>query len=474
MYSDIKVRLNAVTERERQHPQEVKISNNGIKDDANQTHGIAKPLMPKWLKALLLIFSLSFVGLVINVLIGNVIPFWILFGFSVIFSIEKWFSYEARTHKLFDKLYRLILNLAILSLLGLVIWSGVRLFSHQFVHSALVGSILFVGELAFFIWAWTVVAKNSWRWPSMKLTIFTLICLFLVFSFAGVQPMSLYKDTALSKIRSTFSNENNNQSVSTFSNNDVTTSLAAAALATTIAHTNAITTPSQTTSIVQSIAKGINSKTGVYNNYYLGLVYSSGSVIAGDGCYDDSSNFIVLINNKNAIDPTYAQLLNFLQSDKTDQYPYTYTNRLLNSYYGTAESHVDLKNVQNIIDGNKQPSNPDVCADFAERLHNDAAMAGIRCAYVSIDISGYTDPYHYGISSNTSHALDAFQTIDRGLVYIDDTNAPGPTRSVKTVNVAVGQAYIPVSLFPESGWNSTWGNMGTVTDMQVTWDGTWN
>ena len=196
--------------------------------------------------------------------------------------------------------------------------------------------------------------------------------------------------------------------------------------------------------------------------------------MGGDGCYDDKGDFIVLINNKNAADPTYAQLLNFLQNDKTDQYPYIYTNRVLASYYPPAESHVDLKNIQNIIDGITKPSNPDVCGDFAERLHNDAEMAGIRCAYVSIDISGYTDPYNYGISSNISHALDAFQTSDRGLVYIDDTNAPGPTRSVKTVNVAAGQAYIPVSLFPESGWNNTWGNMGTVTNIQVIWNGTWN
>jgi hypothetical protein len=88
---------------------------------------------------------------------------------------------------------------------------------------------------------------------------------------------------------------------------------------------------------------------------------------------------------------------------------------------------------------------------------------------VSIDLAGYTDPNNYGIGSNSGHALEAFQTTDKGLIFIDDTGipsgSPGPSRCVKTVNVVVGQAYIPVSLFPESGWNSTWDNMGSVTDL---------
>jgi hypothetical protein len=165
-------------------------------------------------------------------------------------------------------------------------------------------------------------------------------------------------------------------------------------------------------------------------------------------------------------------LVSFLQKDITDEFPYKYTNPTLGFYYGTAESHVDLTRIKNIIDGTVQPDAPDICADFAERLHNDAELAGIRCAYVSIDLSGYPDPYHYGISSNTGHALDAFQTVDRGLVYVDDTNSPGPTRNVTTVNVVVGQAYIPILLFNDAGWQST--SMGTVIDIEIIWDGTWN
>jgi len=204
----------------------------------------------------------------------------------------------------------------------------------------------------------------------------------------------------------------------------------------------------------------------VYKNYYLGLVkLADGNELAGDGCYDDTGDFIVLINNKNATNPTYGQLLTFLQSDKTDEYPYIDTNKVPGSYSPPAEAHVDLTRIQNIIDGVVQPSQPDVCSDFAERLHNDAEIHGIRCAYVSIELS------------TGSHGIDAFQTSDRGLIYIDDTGPsqePHSLRTVKTVNLQMGTEYAAVSLFPEAGWNPTYQNMGTVTNVQLTWDGTWN
>ena len=247
---------------------------------------------------------------------------------------------------------------------------------------------------------------------------------------------------------------------SNFSNNVLTTSLSNTALATTLTHTTAITKTSQTS------AKSINSKTGVYNNFYLGVVNSSEGVLAGDGCYDDTGNFIVLINNKDATDPSYSQLVNFLKSDKTDQYPYILTDRTLGSYYGTAESHVDLKNIKNIIDGTASPGDPDVCADFAERLHNDAEIAGIRCAYVSLDLS------------TGGHACNAFQTTDRGLIYVDDTGTsqdPHPSRSVKTVDqIVVGDAYTPIALFPDFGWSPVYESVGIVNKIEIFWDGRWN
>jgi hypothetical protein len=64
------------------------------------------------------------------------------------------------------------------------------------------------------------------------------------------------------------------------------------------------------------------------------------------------------------------------------------------------------------------------------------------------------------------------------LIYVDVTGWPPsqahPDRAVSTVSIAVGQSYTPVSLFHEAGWQDTYVSMGTVTDFQVVWDGSWN
>ena len=161
-----------------------------------------RPHIPNWLIALLLMVALSVAGLVTSRFVGSFIPFCLLFGFSVFFCIEKWLSHYTRKYRFFGRIYRLILNLSALSLLGLLIWSGVLLFTQQFMQSPLIGSSIFMVELAVFIWLCRVVYRNSWRQPSMKLTVFSLICLFLIFAFAGVQPFSGYKDEAVGKITS--------------------------------------------------------------------------------------------------------------------------------------------------------------------------------------------------------------------------------------------------------------------------------
>ena len=53
-----------------------------------------------------------------------------------------------------------------------------------------------------------------------------------------------------------------------------------------------------------------------------------------------------------------------------------------------------------------------VCADFAEDVHNNAEAVGIRAGWVGVTFEG----------THEGHALNAFDTIDRGLVYIDCTN----------------------------------------------------
>jgi hypothetical protein len=102
-------------------------------------------------------------------------------------------------------------------------------------------------------------------------------------------------------------------------------------------------------------------------------VYENGAIHVGaDG------EPIELINNPDATNPTYAELVAFIKEDSTDEHLYSY------GY---------------------------VCSDFAEAVHNNAEAAGIRVAWVGIDLEG----------EDEGHACNAFETTDRGLVYIDCT-----------------------------------------------------
>lgn len=213
------------------------------------------------------------------------------------------------------------------------------------------------------------------------------------------------------------------------------------------------------------IVDSINRHTGEYGDYYLGLVETP-LALGGAGCYDDEGDFLVLINNDGAVDPSYSRLVDFLRQDDTDRFHYVYAYGI-DYYYGSAESNVNLERVQDIIDGVVYPSGPKMCGDFAERLHNNAELAGIRCAYVDV-----------GLAGSVGHACNAFQTTDRGLIYVDVTGWSAsmlhPDRAVSTVSVVIGQSYTPVSLFRETGWSDSYVSMGTVTDFQVIWDGAWN
>ena len=408
-----------------------------------KTKGKSRNQLPKWLTAVLFIFAFSILGWGISLLVENTIPLIILAGFPFIYSIEKWFSHATKRHKSIGKFYRFILNLATLSFLGLLIWSGIQLFSQQFFQSSIIGSLIFIAEFIFFIWIWKVVAKNSWRWPSMKLTIFSLIVLFLVFAYAGVEPIKTYKDTAFSNIGSFFSNLRNTADEQGLISTPATVST---------------TPPATNPTVIEVKTEGIDEKTGVYKNYYLGLVKTPEGVSGGENCYGE---FIVLINNKNAKNTTYTELITFLKSDNTDEFPYQNTLSLIGFYYGEAEDKIDLDYIKEIIDGTKKPASPKVCADFAERLHNNAEMAGIRCGYVIID--------------SINHALNVFETTDKGLVYIDDTGTFlwGPSNCDKIVDVKEGIEYVPESIFHEYGWSDTWDSIGIIDDIFVTWDGEW-
>jgi len=88
---------------------------------------------------------------------------------------------------------------------------------------------------------------------------------------------------------------------------------------------------------------------------------------------------IHLVQAEATADVTWHELMDFLRQDPTDRSPY----------------------IQDLY----------MCGAFAEALYNNAATAGIRTAWVSLDIRGRT----------IGHALNAFFTSDRGLVFVDCT-----------------------------------------------------
>jgi hypothetical protein len=134
----------------------------------------------------------------------------------------------------------------------------------------------------------------------------------------------------------------------------------------------------------------------------------SGKVWTEDGSYiADCYVPIILINNPSAVNPTYSQLLSFLKQDRTESNPYT----------GGCSSAIpcpfDRRDVLDELNREYEEAKaagieidrPSVCSEYAEMLHNNAEKAGIRAGYVMC----------------TDHAMNVFETTDRGLVNIDDT-----------------------------------------------------
>jgi ABC-type transporter Mla subunit MlaD len=129
--------------------------------------------------------------------------------------------------------------------------------------------------------------------------------------------------------------------------------------------------------------------------------------------HSGSLNRITLVNQDKAQNPTWRELLVFLRADKTDKKLY--------------------------IPGDY------VCGGFAQDVHNNAEAQGIRAAFVVV---------HFQDKNLDSHALNAFKTVDKGLVYIDCTGSTSiiPAANLdKSVEMTKGEPYVETMLFPE-GW----------------------
>lgn len=136
-----------------------------------------------------------------------------------------------------------------------------------------------------------------------------------------------------------------------------------------------------------------------------------------------------LENNPDAINASWSQLKDFLREDRTDN------NLYIEDYY--------------------------TCGEFAETLHNNAENSGIKAAWVAIQFE----------DDSISHALNAFVTTDRGLVFIDTTGAePGsdrPRHLDRVVTINVGKRLYPKLLFA-SDWKS-YPSDSKVSQVEIYW-----
>ena len=96
-------------------------------------------------------------------------------------------------------------------------------------------------------------------------------------------------------------------------------------------------------------------------------------------CMNASGEPVCLVNNPDAKNVSFAELKSFILEDDTNEHKY-------------------IEGIRN-------------CVDFAETLHNNAEEAGIRAAFVGINF----------VDKRIGHAINAFQTTDIGLVYVDCT-----------------------------------------------------
>lgn len=137
--------------------------------------------------------------------------------------------------------------------------------------------------------------------------------------------------------------------------------------------------------------------------------YSKGYEISlGSGSNEQLSSLVELRI------PTYSELKEFLASDKTD------SNSFISGEY--------------------------VCFDFAAELNNNAEANGIRAAYVRIR------------SKEWAHAVVAFDTVDRGIIFIEP-------QSDMEVELVIGKAY-PWWL---AGANSPLRYTDALEEIQIIW-----
>lgn len=131
--------------------------------------------------------------------------------------------------------------------------------------------------------------------------------------------------------------------------------------------------------------------------------------------YASGQNYDVnLVDNPDATNPSWSELLDFLSDDQTENNEY----------------------VEDVYD----------CSEFSRDVHNNAEAVGIRSAVVHVSFSNVF-PFF-------GHAVNAFLTTDYGLVYVDCAGPPDTVARVES-----GEEYRAVevgTISPGNVRNGSW------------------
>jgi len=96
---------------------------------------------------------------------------------------------------------RLIVIIAIIAGLVIVPWVGYRLFTHQ--TDPVIGTITFLFAFGLFVWLIRLLnsSRQMSRKPGFKLVFFSLLGIALVCAFAGIEPLTTYKNISFDFIK---------------------------------------------------------------------------------------------------------------------------------------------------------------------------------------------------------------------------------------------------------------------------------
>ncbi|MDD2251502.1 MAG: J domain-containing protein [Dehalococcoidales bacterium] len=162
-----------------------------------------KAWMP-WLKTALSVLAGYLAGLVILRIseIGFSVP--LTTGAAALFAIDKWHRQLTTRFKPAGALYKLVLNLAMLTLAGLIIWSAAQIFRLSLPSDYLSYVFILVVELVIFVYLARVLSENSWRRPKLVPTFFLLVLIAIGLAFAEVEPLASCKDSVIEFLSSVY------------------------------------------------------------------------------------------------------------------------------------------------------------------------------------------------------------------------------------------------------------------------------